>query len=805
MPRVALSLRLLALLASSASAVQYSPHGQGCVDASTQSLPFCDPRLPRAARVADLVGRLTLDEKIGLTGSAYGDMCSDIDAGVPRLRIPNVTQLIEVTGTVSSSCYVDAAGVSFCPTVFPAPLTLAASFSRRLMRLKGAVTGAEARAFNNLHVSRIYSADNFVDLLAFGPDINLILDPRNGRNGENPTEDPLLGGVYAEEVTRGMQEGEDPNYLQLASMLKHYAGYERETNRFASNDNITNFDLLDTLLPPYGRGLQRGRSSGTMCSYNSLNGVPSCADSWLLTSMVREFWGRPDATHTSDCGAVESEFTAKGWATSIADATARSMTAGTDSCIGTAFIGGGGLAAAIANGTLALAALDAALTRTLSVRFALGMFDAPNATIYTQYGPEKIGEAGARAAAAAAAAQGAVLLRNVGGALPLRAASPALRTVAVVGPHAVSQRDLLGDFYGDAFCPGVSNRTTRAADCVTTLGAAVAEYLATPRPDVEVVIAAGTNVAGTDAGGLPAAVAAAAAADVVILAVGYNNADIEREGADHNFTTLPGLQANLTDAVVAAAAARGAPVVMLLINAGQIALDTLAAQPPAIVEAFYPAFGARALVAQLFGDTNSWGRLPYTIYPAAYASAINLSSFNISTGVGRTYRYYAGAAGPVNYAFGDGLSYSAFATTCSSAGPTTVAANANFSLPIACATGLAPGETRAGDEILLAYHRAGDDIRRAVGARHPVPAKTLRDFARLDGLAPGAPAAGSDFAITPMDLALVNEAGASLLWPGTHYVDVAPRPPAAPWTLAVTVTGAQPVTLSAPPPLPKAA
>ena len=92
------------------------------------------------------------------------------------------------------------------------------------MRLKGAVTGVEARAFNNLHVPRVYSPDNYVDLLGFGPDINLILDPRNGRNGENPTEDPLLGGVYAEEVTRGMQEGEDPAYLMLASMLKHYAG-----------------------------------------------------------------------------------------------------------------------------------------------------------------------------------------------------------------------------------------------------------------------------------------------------------------------------------------------------------------------------------------------------------------------------------------------------------------------------------------------------------------------------------------------------------------------------------------------------
>lgn len=215
---------LLAVSSCASAAVQYQPHGQGCTDAATRALPYCDTRLPLAARVADLVGRLQLDEKIGLTGSAYGDMCSDIDAGVPRLSIPNVTQLIEVTGAVSASCYVDAAGLSHCPTVFPAPLALAASFSRRLMRLKGAVTGVEARAFNNLHVPRVYSPDNYVDLLGFGPDINLILDPRNGRNGENPTEDPLLGGVYAEEVTRGMQEGEDPAYLMLASMLKHYAG-----------------------------------------------------------------------------------------------------------------------------------------------------------------------------------------------------------------------------------------------------------------------------------------------------------------------------------------------------------------------------------------------------------------------------------------------------------------------------------------------------------------------------------------------------------------------------------------------------
>ena len=199
---------LIAIIAVPAIAVQYTPHGFGCLDGPLVGLPTCDPSLPIETRVSNLISLLTTEEKIGLTGSFTGDLCSDIDAGVPRLHIPNVTQLIEITGTVSSSCYVDNEGISYCPTVFPAPLALAASFSRPLWRQKGAVTGIEAsscplahllfsasrsayalpplqaRAFNNLHVPRIYSPLNFVDLLGFGPDINLIMDPRNGRNGK---------------------------------------------------------------------------------------------------------------------------------------------------------------------------------------------------------------------------------------------------------------------------------------------------------------------------------------------------------------------------------------------------------------------------------------------------------------------------------------------------------------------------------------------------------------------------------------------------------------------------------------------
>lgn len=226
------------------------PHGMACLDA-TSSLPFCNVSLPLASRVADFIARLTLAEKISLTGSAAGtDQCAGLDTGVPRLGVEPVSNLIECTGAVSSACVVDASGGNRCPTVFPAPLAVAASFNRTLMRLRGAVTGIEARALNNARANRIYG--NPVDLLAFGPDINLIVDSRNGRNGENPTEDGYLAGVYATEYVRGAQESvDDPAHLQVAMSLKHYAGYQTEANRFASDFAFSAFDLFDTYLVPF--------------------------------------------------------------------------------------------------------------------------------------------------------------------------------------------------------------------------------------------------------------------------------------------------------------------------------------------------------------------------------------------------------------------------------------------------------------------------------------------------------------------------------------------------------------------------
>jgi len=244
--------------------IQYEPHGFGCTIPGTASRVFCDPSKPDGERIKDFLSGLSISEKILLTGAAGGDVCSVIDGGVARYGIPNVTQLIEVTGAVSSDCYYDSEGVGYCPTVFPSPLSMASTFNRSLWHLKGSITGQEARAFNNLHVKRIYGA--YVDLLAFGPDENVIMDPRNGRNGENPSEDGYLTGQYSVEYIRGAQEGEDPHYVQLALGVKHFAVYQTETNRFASNANVSTFDLLDTYLVPYAASFMQGGALGSMCS-----------------------------------------------------------------------------------------------------------------------------------------------------------------------------------------------------------------------------------------------------------------------------------------------------------------------------------------------------------------------------------------------------------------------------------------------------------------------------------------------------------------------------------------------------------
>lgn len=167
------------------------PSAHGCLDPSVRALPFCDAAQPVAARVADLLSRLTLQEKIGLTGSGpYSDTCDLTDGGVPRLDVPPMMWLVETNSMIASQCY----GAT-CATAFPSALNLAASFNRSVWAAKGAVMGTEMRALNNLGWHRADTqSGTHIGLNGFGPDINNPRDPRNGRAGELAGEDPYTIG-----------------------------------------------------------------------------------------------------------------------------------------------------------------------------------------------------------------------------------------------------------------------------------------------------------------------------------------------------------------------------------------------------------------------------------------------------------------------------------------------------------------------------------------------------------------------------------------------------------------------------------
>lgn len=164
-----LEMRGLASVVAIAAAQAAAPHGYACIDPPINGLPFCDNKNTIASRVADLLSRMERADKMNLLASKPGtDMCGAQDQGVTSLGMPPVINLMEANSGVSAACYVDENQIPYCPTIFPAPLSLAASFNRTLFTQKGEVVGREARAFNNLNATRIYGVN--VDLLGFGPE-----------------------------------------------------------------------------------------------------------------------------------------------------------------------------------------------------------------------------------------------------------------------------------------------------------------------------------------------------------------------------------------------------------------------------------------------------------------------------------------------------------------------------------------------------------------------------------------------------------------------------------------------------------
>lgn len=609
------------------------------------SQPWCNASLPLDERVADMLSRLTLDEKIGMLNTAAPPLTS--------LGLNAYNWWSEATHGISHVAN-DARLPYESNLAFP--ITTAMSFNRSLWRASGRLIGREARAFMN--AGNAWST-------YWAPVINLAREPRWGRNLETPGEDPYLVGEYATAFVRGFETWEgDARYLQASACCKHFVANSMEDStvagehrtRYSMDANVSARDLVDSYLLPFQACVEKGRVSGLMCSYNAVNGVPSCANEWLLQTVARKAWGF-DGYVTSDCDAVENVLDPHHYVATAEQAVAAVLRAGTD--VDCDHFAGEHARGALASGLIDEALLDARLANLLRVRLRLGHFDPPSAIHAVP--PSAVCTRAHVELAADGVRQSAALLLNRRGRLPLD--ERAVGTVALVGPNAFLAKDIAA-YYGGNSCGG--ERPTLVDAVRARLGAN------------RTTSAAGVpSVSSDDVSAVPAAAALAAAADVTLLVLG-TDLSLAREGKDAVEIRLSAGQLSLLAAVAHAAPA---PIVVLTLTATPLDLTPVLAHANvgAVLHLGQPSVQTRGAVEVLFGDAPPAGRLVQTIYDGSYADAISIFDFHMrpgpsayarpdctapraadcprGTNPGRTYRFYTGT--PVR-PFGYGLSYTTF-------------------------------------------------------------------------------------------------------------------------------------------------
>lgn len=383
---------------------------------------YLDPDADAAARARDLVGRMTLEEKVSqLMNQA---------AAIPRLGVPAYEWWNEALHGVAR------AGVA---TVFPQAIGLAATFDVPLMHEIAEVIGNEGRAKHHQFV-RQGRRGRYQGLTFWSPNINIFRDPRWGRGQETYGEDPYLTGQLGVAFVKGLQ-GDDPRYYRVIATAKHYAVHSGpEPDRHTFDARPTERDLWETYLPAFKMLVQDGQVASVMSAYNRINGESATASDRFLNDILRDQWGFRGYV-VSDCGAVDDIFRHHKIVATAEEASALSITKGCDLECGGVFRS---LLAAVGKGLVREADLDVALHRLFEARMRLGMFDPPERVKWAQI-PYSVNDAPAHDQLARRVARSSMVLLKNDGALPLR---KDLGTVAVIGPTANDLMSLLGNYNG---------------------------------------------------------------------------------------------------------------------------------------------------------------------------------------------------------------------------------------------------------------------------------------------------------------------------------------------------------------------
>jgi len=510
------------------------------------------------SKVEEAIQRGEIGSLLNVTDPAVSNRLQHIAIDQSRLKIPLIFGLDVIHGY---------------RTTFPVPLALSATWDANLVERVSRIAAEEATSAGIRWT--------------FSPMVDIARDPRWGRIVEGAGEDPYLGSIMARAYVRGYQGSSLNDPRSMAACAKHYVAYgAAEAGRDYNTVDMSERQLREVYMPPFHAAVDEGVAT-LMASFNSLNGVPASANPFTLTQVLRGEWGFRGFV-VSDWGSV-GELIPHGVANDLPTAGRKGFLAGVDMDMeSNAYFQH--LAAAVKAGAVPQPALDQAVRRILRVKFALGLFDRPyvdEKSAVTTLSPANV------AAAREAAEKSFVLLKNESNLLPLQ---KGVRTVALIGPLADSAPDMLGAWSarGDA-------------KDVVTLKSALEKRA--ERDGFRLIYAKGTEIRGSSDAGFADAVAAAAQADVVLLALGEDASWMTGEAASRAFIDLPGNQQQLLERVAAA----GKPAVLVLFSGRPLVLTSPATRVQAVIEAWSPGVQAGpALERVLFGEASPAGRLTVT-------------------------------------------------------------------------------------------------------------------------------------------------------------------------------------------------
>ncbi|MEN9382180.1 MAG: hypothetical protein RI940_1061 [Bacteroidota bacterium] len=683
--------------------------------AQAQSFPFQNKNLSIDQRIKDLVGRMTLEEKVN-------EMLYNAP-GVKRLGVPEYNWWNEALHGV---------GRSGRATIFPQAIGLAATFNDDLVFEEANVISDEARAMYNVAVKKDYRMQ-YGGLTFWSPNINIFRDPRWGRGQETYGEDPVLTTKMGIAFVKGLQ-GNDPTYLKVAACAKHYAvhsGPEKTRHEFNAEASIK--DLWETYLPAF-KGLVENNVEAVMCAYNKMNDEVCCGNQYLLKDVLRTQWNFKGHV-VSDCWAVGDFFGGHKILPGPIEASALALKRGVNLECGNAFPY---LVQAVKKGLVTEQEIDNSLSILLRTKFKLGLFDPIGSTPFDNLAEASINSSEHRALARKVAQQSIVLLKN-NGILPLK---NDLKKYFVTGPNAASMDALMGNYYGvnDKYVTILEGLTSAIQD-----GSQLQYRVGTP------LVGDSTKASKFSTGE-----AKVSDATIVVMGItGYLEGEegesvLSKTGGDRLDYNIP---ANQIEYLKALKKDNSKPVIAVITGGSPMNLTEVHEIADAVVLVWYPGEeGGNAVADIIFGKVSPSGKLPIS-FPKSLDQLPAYENYSMK---GRTYRFMN--AEPM-YPFGFGLSYTNFKYEELKLSKSTISNNESLTATVTISnTGKMLGEEVI--QLYVSHPNAGNDA----------PIMALKNFKKIS-LAPGERKT-VQFVINPEMLNLINDAGQSVFVKGALKIMV---------------------------------